>query len=208
MCTIKTCKDYKDALCKVLAPILKRNGFVKSGPTWRKEEGDCTLVIHVTSIGGMSWMKCRAGIFLHNIENKPRPAIHECHISKMFDWDRRRPCILDFRTSLPWNQRAHLIERLILERVLPWLCALARSKERKRVVISGRNDGTLMVRDEALELIGIKKFRPIRPRGQIRIHTLEVPSGFDPDQPESEKELEAAFREIAQRAAKARKRRE
>ncbi len=193
--------EAKELIVAIAKPILKEAGFAKSGSTWWKREKDAASMVHLAAIPGMNHITCNAGVYISALGKAVRPAFHECHAEKQFYVRPANKCPLDFNNALSAGQRRTKFEKLLKQRIIPWLSSIACPSTRRAAIFAGHDDGTFMISDEALQLLGIKNFRQKTGR-RIRIHTFELPAGFDPDKSDSAQTLERAFQEITARVGR------
>lgn len=75
-----------DSFKKAINPLLKSNGFVRAGVTWRKDQGESIAVFNVRKsgwAGGVYYLNL--GVYFRALGTENAPTEHRCHVRVRLD---------------------------------------------------------------------------------------------------------------------------
>jgi len=75
-----------DSFKKAINPLLKSNGFVRAGVTWRKDQGESIAVFNVQKsgwAGGVYYLNL--GVYFRALGTENAPTENRCHVRVRLD---------------------------------------------------------------------------------------------------------------------------
>ena len=142
------------------APILKSEGFKKTGATWHRLKPP---FIQVFNIQGSQWSKFfyfNLGIYISDLGTLERPSEAHCHVRERLDGivpNRKRFIDLsDFEQNIPEQQRRSELEAILVSCAVQWLDRMSSTDQLKQYALNEKKHG-LPITVSTYECLGIQK---------------------------------------------------